>query len=287
MPYPTPTHIVLAATLVSAPLHAGVIFTDTFSGSGSPGAAWVTDTNGDSTLNATVNVSGGALNVNTGSVSGLTVARHTLELTGTGAPTLTLASDWTVESVVTIADASAFATMAAGEGAGVTMGVRNNLPATADKAQINFVTLNFGSGADFAVRGAHDTDGVTTENISNLGSASSPLTATIRMAYDAGLHQILYGMNTGAGFFELVSPVDTSAWSLGASDPLLIQFELGLVKFSGAAASSTFSIEDGEVSVDEFTIYDETLPTNTVPEPASALFSFLGAGALLLRRRER
>lgn len=284
MPHLTSTFLALIATF-AAPLHAGVIFTDTFSGSGTPDAAWVTDTNGDSTLNATVNVSGGSLNVNTDSVSGLSVARHTLELTGTGAPTLTLASSWTVESVVTIADASAFATMAAGEGAGVTMGVRNDLPATADKAQINFVILNFGSGADFAVRGAHDTDGVTTENISNLGAASSPLTATIRMAYDSGLGQISYGMSTGAGFFQLVSPVDTSVWALTDSDPLLIQFELGLVKFSGDPASSTFSIEDGEVSVDSFTIHDEAL--TTVPEPASAMFALVGATGLLLRRRTR
>lgn len=276
---------VLSVLVLTPFVRGAVVFSDTFSGSGLPDAAWVTNTSGDSTANATVNVSGGSLHVNTGSVNGLTVARHTLELVGTGSPTLTLATDWTVETVVTIADATAFVTTAAGEGAGFTLSIRNDLPATSDRAQVNFVAIDFGGGLDFAVRGAHDTSGATTENITNLGAAASPLTATIRMAYDSGLDLISFGMDSGAGFFSLVSSVDTSAWSMGDSDPLLVQFELGLVKFSGDPAASTFSIDNGEVSVDELTIHDTTLATNTVPEPGSLVLSMLGLAVLFVRRR--
>ncbi len=274
-----------ALVLSVSPISAGVIFTDTFSGSGSPGGEWVTDTSGDSTANATVNVSDGALNVNTGNVNGLSVARHTLELIGTGAPTLTLASDWTVQAEMTIAGPSAFPTIAGGEGVGVSFGIRNNLPSTNDRAQINFVILDFGGGPEFAVRGAHETAGSETQLITNLGAASSPLTATARIAYDADTGSISFGMDAGSGFFELVSPVDTSAWALSDSDPLLFQFEMGLVKFDSDPADSTFSIEDGEATVNEFTIFDETLATNTVPEPDSLLLSLAGLTGLIVRRR--
>ncbi len=271
-----------------SPSLGGVVFTDSFSVDGAPGAHWVTDTDGDSTLNATVNVSGGALNVNTGSVSGLTAARHSLLLTGTGAPTLTLASNWTVEAVVTIAEDTAFATMAGGEGVQVTLDVRNQLPDTDDRAQINFVNLNFGSetGPDHAVRGAHQIDGVEVASITNLGSSTSALTATMRMAYDATASEISFGLDAGDGFIPLVAPVDTSAWSMTTADPLLLRFELGLAKFSPSdvGANSTFSIEDGEASVESFTIYDETLATNTVPEPSTWLLS-LSALAVAFRRR--
>ncbi|BCX46805.1 hypothetical protein HAHE_07130 [Haloferula helveola] len=268
--------------LLAPTAFAGVIFTDSFSGSGAPGAAWVSDEE----INATVNVSGGSLNVNAGTVTGLSTVRHTLELTGTGAPTLTLGSSWTVEAVTSIADGSAFSTMAGGEGVQVTLGVRNNLPATDDRAQVNFVNLNFGAGPQHAVRGAHRTGGSETENITIIGDATASLTATIRMAYDASLDQITMGLDTGSGFFSLVSPVDTSAWSMTDSDPLLIQFELGLAKFSGDPASSTFSIEDGELTVDEFNVYDEALSTNTVvPEPSVALLSLVALGFAFRRRR--
>lgn len=279
--FPIPTALL---ALVS-PALGGVVFTDSFSVDGAPGAHWVTDTDGDSTLNATVNVSGGALNVNTGSVSGLTAARHSLLLTGTGAPTLTLASNWTVEAVVTIADSTAFATMAGGEGVQVTLDVRNQLPGTDDRAQINFVNLNFGSGPDHAVRGAHQIDGAEVSLITNLGSSTSALTATMRMAYDATASEISFGLDAGDGFIPLVAPVDTSAWSMTTSDPLLVRFELGLAKFSADPAASTFSIEDGEASVESFTIYDETLATNTVPEPSTWLLSLSALGMAFRRRR--
>ncbi|MCH7226339.1 PEP-CTERM sorting domain-containing protein [Haloferula sp. A504] len=279
------TPLLTAIALSSNPLTAGVIFTDTFSGSGSPDPVWVTDTSGDSTVNATVSVSGGALNVNTDSVEGLAVARHTLELTGSGAPVLTLGSSWTVQANMTLADGSAFATMAGGEGVALSFGVRNNLPSTDDRAQINFAALNFAGGPDFAVRGAHVTAGAETGPITNLGAASAPLTATMRMAYDAGTGLISFGADTGVGFFELVTPVDTSVWSMTASDPLLIQLELGMAKFDDLPADSTFSIEDGEATINSFTIFDEVLATNTIPEPGTLLLSALGMAGLVLRRR--
>jgi hypothetical protein len=267
--------------LLAPSASAGVIFTDPFSGSGAPGAEWFSKEE----IDATVNVSGGALNVNTSTVSGLSTVRHTLELTGTGAPTLTLATSWTVEAVATIADASAFSTMAGGEGVQVTLSVRNDEPFTDDRAQVNFVNLNFGSGPEHAVRGAHRTGGSEVENITFLGSSASPLTATLRMAYDSTADTISMGMDTGSGFFSLVSSVDTSAWSMTDTDPLLVQFELGLAKFSGDPAASTFSIENGEVVVNEFTIYDEALATNTVPEPSTLLLSLAALGLGLRRRR--
>lgn len=266
-------------------LSAGVVFNDSFSGSGAPDAHWVTDSSGDSTANATLNVTAGALNLNTPSVDGLDPVRHTIELIGTGAPTLTLASDWTIETNATIGAGAGLETMAGGEGVALSFGVRNDLPSTSDRAQMNFVNLNFGSGQEFAVRGAHQTDGVETANIENFGVASAPLTVTMRLSYDFGTRMISFGVDTGSGFLEPVSAVDTSAWAMSTSDPLLLQLELGAANFSGDPFASTFSIEDGEATVNEYTISDEALATNTIPEPSSLLLGLLGMSGLMLRRR--
>lgn len=278
------TRYTLTALVILSPLHllsAGVIFSDTFSGSGSPDAHWVDE---DST-NASVNVSGGNLNVNTGNVNGLTAARHTLELSGTGSPSVTLASSWTIEVDMLIADLTALQTMAGGEGAGITLDVRDPNAGPTERAQINFVMINFGGGPEFATRGASETNGTTSENITNLGSAASPITATARMSYDETSGLISTGLDTGSGFFLLVDPVDTSAWNMLDSDQFLVRLEMGMVSFSGDPASSTFSIEDGEVAVSEFRLYDEAL--TIVPEPSTAFMALLGATGLCLRRKRK
>lgn len=280
-----PSRISILAALAIAPqiASAGVIFTDNFSGSGSPDAAWQTDL--ANTENATVNVGGGNLNVNSSAVTGFETVRHTLQLDGTGAPSITLGSDWTIEAVITVGAATAFTTTSPGEGVGVSLDVRNSLPSTDDRAQVNVVALDFGGGLTHALRGSHRTSGSDVELISPVGAALTALNVTIRVSYDATNDSISFGADSGSGFTSLVSPVDTSAWSLTDSDPLEIQLELGMVKFNNDPATSTFSLTDGEASVDSFTIYDETLETVTIPEPSVAFLALLGAGCFLRRQR--
>lgn len=274
-----------ALSFMTTPIFGGVIFTDSFSGSGSPDGVWETDTN--NTANATVNVGGGFLNVNSGPVTGLETARHTLELSGSGAPTIDLSSSWTIDAAVTIGSASQIPGIAAGEGVGVSLDIRNDLPSTNDRAQINVVALDFGdgNGVSHALRGAQRIDGNETANITPIGPANSALSVTIRASYDSTTSLISLGADTGSGFFQLVDPVDTSLWALTVSDPLQIQLELGLVKFSQDPATSTFSLEDGEASVDSFTIQDEALSAGVVPEPSALILTALGALGCLRRRR--
>lgn len=269
---------------LSLPVAGAVVFSDDFNGSGAVDAVWQTDTG--NTENATVNQGSGFLNVNSGSVNGLETVRHTLELSGTGAPSITLASSWTIDAVITVGSAADIPGIAPGEGVGVSLDIRNDLPFTNDRAQINVVALDFGGGTSHALRGAHRIDGDETELISPLGAASSPLNVTIRASYDLSTGLISLGADTGSGFGQLVAPVDASLWSLTPSDPLQIQLELGLVKFSDTAANSTFSLEDGEASVDSFTIQDEALSAGApVPEPAISLLAALGTLGLVRRRR--
>jgi hypothetical protein len=185
---------------------------------------------------------------------------------------------------MSIADPSAFSTISPGEGVGISFGVRNSLMGTDDRAQINFVLLDFGGGPDFAVRGQHQTAGAESAVITNLGAATSGITATGRLSYDQTTGLLSHGLDTGSGFFQLLAPVDTTAWAMTISDPLELQLEMGLVKFNGDPANSTFSIDQGELTLDTFTIDDEAL---TVPEPASAaaVFGILTLGVVALRRR--
>lgn len=282
---PLRTFSALALISFLQPLSAAITFQDVFSGSGAPGPNWVTDTQPDSTSNATVNVSNGSLDVLTGNVNGLSIARHTLELV---TPTVTLKTSWTIDFEMTIDGPSAFNTIAPGEGVGISFGVRNpdNTNGT-DRAQINFVLLDFGSGPDFAVRGQHQTAGVESAIITNLGAASSALTGTGRLSYDQTTGMLTHGLDTGSGFFQLLDPVDTTAWNMASDDPLELQLEMGMVKFNGDPAASTFAIDAGEVSLDTFPIYDEALTIVPEPSTAAAMLGLIALGTTVLNRRRR
>ncbi len=276
--------ILTAAMSMPQGADAGISFEDEFTGS-SLGAEWNLNL-GNDPEGATTVVTNGGLNLNTPVVTG---ARPGVEynLDGAGAPVVTAGADWTYEAAISLGMASDFDVTAAGEGIGITILARDSAINTDHKAQINAVGLNFGGGFGHAVRGAGTTDGNTDpEAILQLGNGAAPIDMTLRMAYEASSKTFEFGIDTGAGFVGLTDPFDITSWGMAGTDTFDLRLELSYVGFTQDNATSTFSVETGEVVVDRVTIYDEALEVPApVPEPSSFSLLALGALGLAIRRR--